>query len=833
MENKLDLSGKWLLRWADGERGGLAYHADIQTDPTKWMEAHVPGEVHLDLIKAGLLEDPCLGTNCLSARWVEECYWSYRKTFTPPDDAIKATAWLIFEGLDYYAKIFLNGTLVGEHDNFFYPCKLNVTGKLKHGENVLVVEIDSGLFSIAEKPVKGYYGMERINALLHKRIWLRKPQSSFGWDWSPRLINVGIHKPVTLEWSNTARLDQLVITSALNNDYSEGLLLVKLFAEGVIDGKQEGRLIVRIAETGKEFVKNVEVIKGMQFLEVKCPVSAPRLWWPVGQGDQPLYTANVSLEINGALVGERIKKTGFRKVRINQDSHPDGGRYFAIEVNDRKVFAKGANFVPADIIFARLDRQRYLTLVERALEANFNMLRVWGGGLYESDDFYELCDEKGIMVWQEFIFACGGYPATDEEFMRNVKAEAVFNIRRLAGHPSLMVWCGNNEQEWHTFKQDKGVVYPDHSLYHFVLPGILKQEDPTVYYQPSSPLSPNHDDPNKDDAGDQHPWSVGFNNVDFRDYRKMACRFPNEGGVLGTVSIKTMQSCLPEGQKHINSFAWQIHDNGTEQWFPFSAPDRVVSEWLNLNPRQMSLENFIYYAGLVQGEALREYIDNFRRRKFDSASAIFWMFNDCWPATRSWTIIDYYLNRTPAFYPVKRAFAPISVVVTREEDRVKIYGINDTATNWKGELRFGILALSGKYILDEIKDVTIANNSSACLAFFKAEIWDKFGIEKSIAFARMTKNNMPVARNRLFLPKFSEMQWPDTEVTVCREGGNAVFKSGAFVWGVCIDLDGETLLPDNFFDVWPGMEYRLPWPDDRQLPVIVRTGNLGPGLSLK
>lgn len=824
-ENKLDLSGKWLLRWADGDRGGLRYHADVETDLAKWMEADVPGEVHLDLMKAGLIRDPYIGTNCLEARWVEECYWSYRKTFTPPDDAFKGEAWLYFEGLDYDAKIFLNGAQIGGHCNFFYPCRLNVTGKLKQGENVLVVELESGLFNVSEKTVQGYNCCGQLGNPLFKRMWLRKPQCSFGWDWATRFINVGIHKPVTLEWTDNVRLDQLVLLADLNEDYSEGTLHIKFFTEGTREEKQEGKLMVRIAETGQEFSTKVEIIKGMQCLEAKYQVPNPRLWWPTGQGSQTLYTLNVALKINGRTVGEKTKKIGFRKVRINQDPHPDGGRYFVIEVNGRKVFAKGANFVPPDMIFARINRERYQTLIGRALEANFNMLRV-GHGLYESDDFYELCDEKGILVWQEFIFTCAAYPTTDDEFMRNVKAEALYNIRRLAGHPSLIVWCGNNEQQWLTYNQEKGVIYPDYALYHHVLPRILKQEDPARYYQPSSPMSPDNDFPNKDDVGDQHPWSVGFDNVDFRDYRKMVCRFPDEGGILGPVSLKTMQACLPEGQKYLNSFAWQIHDNGIEQNRPYSASDKEVSEWLKLDPRKMTIEEFTYYGGLVQGEGLREYIDNFRRRKYDCAAAIFWMYNDCWPATRSWTIVDYYLNRTPAFYPVRRAFAPISVVVTREADTVNIYGINDTPENWRGELRYGLFTLTGKYLRDESKEINIEANTSNCIASFDARIWNKAGIEKSIVFAQLMKKGEVTARNRLFLPKFHEMAWPPAKVKVRREGNNAVFTSNTFTWGVCIDLDGAKALPDNFFDVWPGMEYKLPWSKGKKLPDIIHTGNL-------
>lgn len=828
---KISLCGEWKMRWADGQRGGLKHHADLETDDAKWINAEVPGEVHLSLWRAGIIENPYIYANCLSSRWVEDCYWSYRKTFEVSAQELKLEANLVFEGLDYTAKIFLNGIIIAQHENFFYPCTVNVTGKLIKGHNVLVVQLESGLFSVSDKEVKGFY-MQDVDTLLHKRMWLRKPQFYFGWDWATRFINIGIHKPVYLEYSLKARITELVPIAEINEDYSKGSINARLFVESVAD-EQKGEIIVEVLSGNQDVFcicvstsKEVEIKKGTQRFDIDCIVEQPNLWWPVGHGAQPLYTVKVSLLIDGRIIEERIKKIGFRKVCINQSPHEKGGSYFIIEINGKKIFAKGANFVPADMIIANIDDGHYDILVERALEANFNMLRIWGGGIYESDYFYELCDMKGIMVWQEFIFACAAYPAHDENFVANFKNEAIYNIRRLANHPSLLVWCGNNEQEWHTYNQIKGVLYPDYALYHSIIPRILKAEDHTKYYQPSSPLSPNNEYPNKNDIGDQHPWDIGFDNVDFREYRNMVCRFPNEGGILGPTSIKTMHKCLPEGQKYHNSFSWQIHDNGVEQWFPYSAPDKVVSYWLGKNPKDMSIEEYTYYAGLVQGEGLREYIDSFRKKMFDCAAAIFWMFNDCWPATRSWTIVDYYLNRTPSFYPVKRAFAPISVIVSKEENQIKIYCVNETSSQWEGDLKYGVFTLSGKYVLDKTTRVKIEKNTSCCVATFAADVWDNAGIEDSMAFALLEYEGKLIARNRLILPRYCEMKWTKAHINLRREEGNIIFSSETFAWGVCIDMNGDKALPDNFFDVWPNIEYTLEWPVDADLPEILNVGNI-------
>ncbi|NLE28546.1 MAG: hypothetical protein GX629_02610 [Phycisphaerae bacterium] len=824
---RMDLNGYWRLRWADGERGGRKFHAEPTTDDAKWLDAIVPGEVHLDLIRAGLLREPTLGTNCLEARWVEECFWSYRRTFTPPAEALTGQAWLLFEGLDYAARIFLNGEEIGRHANYFYPCRINVTGKMNTGENVLVVELESGLFHAAEKSVAGYHGTQVENAFLTKRLWLRKPQCSFGWDWAPRLLNVGIHKPVSLEWASVVRADQLVVLSDLNEDLTRGHWRVRYGVEGLDQEHRPGRLHVMIEETGQTFSRDIEVPPGLGILEMEGDIDHPKLWWPVGQGEQSLYTFRVWIEIDGEKFGEQKRRTGFRKVRINQDPHPQGGRYFIFEINHRPIFIKGACLVPADIIYARLDRARYETLVDRALEANFNFLRVWGGGLYESDDFYELCDERGILVWQEFIFACGGYPATDDTFMQNITNETTYQIRRLASHPSLVVWCGNNEIHWENYERREGVIYPDHSLYHFVLPRLLSREDPCRYYQPSSPYSPEPGvNPNADPMGDQHPWSIGFGDIDFRKYRDMTCRFPDEGGMLGPNSLPALHACLPKGQKFMNSFAWQIHDNSVEFGFNHSAPDRIIREWTNLNPRELSLEDFIYYGGLIHGEALSEYIDNFRRRKFDSAAAVFWMYNDCWPTTRSWTIVDYLQNRTPAFYPVRRSCAPVKPVVVREGNWVRVLGVNDTPEAVAGNLRYGLFTLSGEYILDRSSDVILPANVSVELARFDAAEWDRAGIDRIIAFAMLSDEKGLLARHRLVLPRFCELKWAPAKPTVRRDGEQVFFNSSTFAWGLCLDLEGVRALPDNFFDLWPGMDYALPWPSEHPLPEIIRIGNL-------
>jgi beta-mannosidase len=454
------------------------------------------------------------------------------------------------------------------------------------------------------------------------------------------------------------------------------------------------------------------------------------------------------------------------------------------------------------------------------------MLRVWGGGQYESDDFYELCDEKGIVVWQEFIFACGKFPGTDQAFHEDFVKEATWNVRRLAAHPSLVVWCGNNELEWGAFAwsgYQEGQIMPDHPIFHFTLPRLMQREDPTRFYWPSSPYSPDNEFPNADHVGDQHPWIVGFLDtpswMNFQRFRDLTCRFPNEGGFLGPTSLPTARACLAEGQEQMHSFSWRLHDN---TFF-----NDACAFWLGRTRASMSVEEFVYWGGLIHGEALREYCDSFRRKMFTCSSAVFWMYNDSWPCSRSWTIVDYYLRRTPSFHPVRRALAPVSVVLARESDRVVVFGVNDTRAPVKGSLRFGVFELAGAYRLDTTETVELAPNASTPLASFPAESWTER--ERTMCFAMLSDSSGNViARNRYSEGFWKDMVWPAAAPRVRVDSGEAIFESDTFALGVCIDLDGERELADNFFDLYPGMEHRIAWAEAEPLRVL-HVGNLSGG----
>jgi beta-mannosidase len=815
----LDLNGTWKLRWSDGQRHRTE-QAEIdppEFDSNRWIDATVPGEVHLEAMKQGWIADPAVGTNVLAARWVEECWWTYRRTFTI-DSPPGARAWLVFDQLDYGAVVRLNGVEIGRHANVFYPCRIDVTGKLRAGENVLLVTLDPGLFGVSDRPAQDWWHWP--DQILNKRHWQRKPQCQFGWDWAPRLINCGITRSVRLEWTDAparARADQFVPLVTLSPDLKHGHVRARWFVEGLGHQAVAATLRVEMPELGITRDADAEVRPGLNPVELAFDVNDPEPWWPVGQGPQKLYAMRATLEVDGKPIATVEKQVGFRHVRIIDNPHPEMGRYFNLEINGRRIFAKGGNWVPADFIFARIDRERYEKLIDLALEQNFNFLRVWGGGLYEADEFYELCDRRGILVWQEFIFACSRYPLHEQPFFEDVKREAAWNVRRLAGRPSLVVWCGNNEIEWGDWDWDyghKGVITPDHGFFHIALPRLVQQEDGTRPFHPSSPFSPDRQHPNSDHVGDQHPWSVGFFNTDFRQYRNMYCRYPDEGGMLGPTALPTVRACVAgTADERPLSFAWQVHDNSCITWTQPSVFDQWLRDLTGRDARDLSLEEAVYFGGLLQAEALKEYVENFRRRMFDSGAAVFWMFNDYWPATRSWTTVDYSLRRTPSFHPVRRAMAPVHVVLAQEGAEVVAFGINDTTEAVEADLQLGVFEFTGDVPVERRGRGTLPPNTSTRLASFPLSDWSN--PESSAAFAVLRRGDQMIARNRLMLPPVKELRWPKSaEVKVDVADGVATFRSATFAWNVCLDLDGEQPLADNFFDVYPEMPYRLPWPFD-------------------
>ncbi|MFC0680093.1 hypothetical protein ACFFGH_19840 [Lysobacter korlensis] len=834
----LDLAGRWRLGWQDPRRGDLAYAESPADEQLDWLEAVVPGEVHRDLERQGILEPIELGLGALAAQWVDRATWIFVRDVEI--HAVPASAQLVFERLELGATVYLNGVLVGTQVTAFLPMRVEVAEHLHIGSNRLRVELDAGQHAVTELPAVGY----RRSVLQgpDKRQWLRTGQSQFGWDWSPRLLTIGITGPVRLELRDLAlRLAEVVPVVEVADDHAIATVTTRVFLAN--DSNAPVATTVRVELDGQQQRVEVMVEPGESRVDVVTRVERPELWWPRGMGAQPLHPLVVEVAGDGAGSAERRElRIGLRSMVVDQSAAPDRGTLFRIVVNGVPFFAKGGNWVPISLTPNPVPVDLLDAQLARAVEANFTMLRVWGGGDYETEEFYDRCDELGIVVWQDLIFACARYPMRVDWFRKLVEAEVRHQVRRLAKHPSLAIWAGDNENAW--IGQDSvppGPLVPlidgipvkefeaDHAWFEREAIDLAAEEDPTRLFWPSSPWSPTGPDHNAGHEGDQHPWSIGFGDVDFRKYRDIDARFPNEGGLLGPSTMPTILESLPEGHRFYNSFAWKTHENEMVMRYQPNRYDGLLKEWTGRDAASIPLEEWVYWSGLLHGEALTEYVDNFRRRSTTTGSAVFWMYNDCWPTVRSWTIVDYRARRTASFHPVRRAFAPVRVGIVDAAVSgaagATVWVHNDTPSDLALELEAGTMAFAGP--VDTTRSaVTVPARAVREVAHVAPPSGDPLA---SAYVAVLRDGDRVVSRNRLLPGRYSDLPLAGADVRVRVEPlaggeGEAVFESDVFVLGVALDLEGDNDLADDFFDLYPGMPHRIQWSDPTP-PVILFTGN--------
>ncbi|MBR0443000.1 MAG: hypothetical protein IIX15_01535, partial [Clostridia bacterium] len=710
-------------------------------------------------------------------------------------------------GLDLAAYIYVNGKQVAKHTDFYYPCRIDVTDAVHAGENQLAVRLDSGMLEYARKSNDHFFCCDLELGYMMNRMHARKPQNSYEWDWCPRCLTVGIFKPCYIEISPVL-VDETSIMHLVSEDHSSARLYIRQFFSASTETPVKIEAVVK--ETGDSATWEGNVLtEGKAYMEIG--IDKPRLWYPRWQGEQFRYTVVITIvnQNDGSVIKEITKKVGLRRVEIDQSPFP-GGTHFKIIVNGNRVFAKGGDFIPVDMVYSQMTREKYEVAIDRAIENNFNALRVWGGGVYEWDDFYDLCDEKGIIVWQDFIGACATYPAFEKDFLTDYIKEVKYNIRRLSVYASLVIYCGNNEIDMFmkngTEDLDRLSQYTDASLYFVVLPRALYEEGDNHFYHPSSPYSLNGRPPQDRKTGDQHPWGFAYN---IFPYRGLACTFPDEGGLLGPTSLPTTMACLSEGQQFVHSYDYKLHDNCTCDHLNITPEIHAMERYLGVRKPigEMSIPDSIYYLGFVHGEGLYEYNINFRRRMSEYTSAsIFWMYNACWPETRSWGTVDYFGNRTPAFWPVKRSFQPVAVEFVDAGDHYDIYGISDLLTDTPATLSYGYMLTSGEIKLETV-EVTVKANDSVVVAALAKE-----GLpEGAIPVLELEVEGAPLFRRRFIDKEHKLIGLEKTEIRVVKNGdGTATYTADKPVFGVCLDLDGDDgELSDNFFDLYPGRPYTV------------------------
>lgn len=667
---------------------GWKLHA---TKFTPEIPVAVPGLVHTDLFSAGLIPDPFYGDNEKDLQWIGDESWTYSLKFLPEKQLFEyEKIQLIFEGLDTYAKVFLNEKEVLSADNMFRTYLLEVSDILKKDTNELKIEFT---------PVDS---MNRLKAskltyrLPEERAFSRKAPYQLGWDWGPAFATMGIWKPVSLLGWNRAKLkNPAVSTLEINEDFAS----LELMAD--VDASREQLVELVIYEHSKLLHKaQFQLNQGENHLRMKFEVEKPRLWWPSGLGNQVLYNFQVHLVDGDQLLDQQKIVSGIRQIELIQEADEIGESFF-FRVNGKDVFIKGANYIPEDHFPVRYERDKIKQLLTDAAEVHMNMIRVWGGGLYPNHDFYEICDSLGLMVWQDFMFACTVYPS-DEDFLKNVKHEAEDQVKRLRKHPSLALWCGNNEvsEGFHNWGWQNDLGWSDSInselwkgykiLFESVLPEVVAKNDPTKPYWPSSP-STGWGRPESLELGDVHYWGVWWGEEPFEMYQKKVGRFHSEYGFQSMPSLTSIQRFVDQDQLTLHTpmlEAHQKHPRGTQLIQSYMQRDFPVPE---------NLDDYIYMSQLVQAHGIIMAVEAHRMNKPITMGTLYWQLNDSWPVI-SWSSIDYFGNWKALHFKLKHAFAPVLLAVEQKHDNLRIKGVNDSEQGMQLRLELDLKDFEGNIL---------------------------------------------------------------------------------------------------------------------------------------
>ncbi|MFO8000146.1 MAG: glycoside hydrolase family 2 protein [Marinilabilia sp.] len=796
----------------------------------EWRPAEVPGTVHTDLFNNGMIKDPFYRTNERHQQWIDKVDWEYRTVFDVPAEVLQEEEIaLIFYGLDTYAYIFLNGHFLMNSDNMFRTWRVNIRDRIQEGPNELLIFFRS--------PVKkglgrqAAYGMRlpavndqsEIGGLGPNKIsvFTRKAGYHYGWDWGPRFATSGIWRPVELlAWSRIHLEDVYIRQNRISSEIAD---LEAQLSIRVSDG-QKLEVFLEDSDTSQRLAhKSFSVDEGDQLISLPFSIQNPRLWWSNGLGKPELYRFRITVVPRRGQAFHYNVKTGLRHVRLVRE--PDGhGESFFFELNGVPVFAKGANYIPNDVFLPRVSRDDYRRVLSDAAAANMNMIRVWGGGIYEDDFFYELCDEKGIMVWQDFMFACSMYPGNDE-FLGNVRQEAVDNVIRLRNHPSVVLWCGNNEINtmWRFYAGDDPLhwkqMYSENDreiinkayldIFHGILPQVVAEHTNGADYWPSSPQAGyevhRHASMDTLDSGDQHYWGVWHELHPFSHFEKYVGRFMSEYGFQSFPSFETVKKYTEPHDRHIESEVMAAHQRS-------GIGNLCIREYMSwYYPVPDNFEQFLYLSQVLQAGAIKQAIETHRCSMPRCMGSLYWQLNDCWPVA-SWSGTDYYRNWKALHYAVRDAFEPVIIVPRLEDDHLSVTVVSDRLQPFRALLKMETINFSGKIVHASDQQVDISANGSTEVGHFEGRGWLK-KVKKEQAVIRFTLlDNDEVVLNRAlfyFVPpaRLHLAENHGLHIDVIEKDQSVIVEVSArkLVRDLMLYISGEEVFFSfNFFDVIPG-----------------------------
>ncbi|WP_395633514.1 glycosyl hydrolase 2 galactose-binding domain-containing protein [Flavobacterium sp.] len=761
----------------------------------QWFPAKVPGTVHTDLLFNQLIPDPFFGANEKQLQWIENDDWQYQTTFTISKTELKhQNAVLQFDGLDTFAEVYLNGSKILSANNMFRTWKVDVKKWLKVGQNKLQITFASAVKNGKEEAKKLPYTLPG-----DEKVFTRKAQYHFGWDWGPRFVTAGIYKKVALHfWDNA------IITNIKTNQNLADKTLAKVVFAVDINSNKAGPYQLTINDKSEE----IQLQKGQNTLSLTYEIKNPKLWWPNGLGEAHLYPFDIRLIKDLQVIDSRKLTLGLRTIELVQEKDAIG-KSFYFKVNGQAVFMKGANVIPPDSFLPRVTDSVYQSIVKNAVDANMNMLRVWGGGVYAEDVFYEECDKNGILVWQDFMFACAMYPG-DAAFLENVKQEVIDNVTRLQNHPSLALWCGNNENDegWHNWGWQKQYNYSEadstkiwndyQKLFHELIPQTLDSLLPATEnrYWPSSP-SIGWGRKESLLSGDAHYWGVWWGMEPFEMYEKKVGRFMSEYGFQGMPDIKTFQFFAKSDELNFDSEAiknHQKHPTGYKTINEYMARDYQVPT---------NFEDYIYVSQLLQAEGMKTAIEAHRRAKPNCMGTLFWQLNDSWPVT-SWSSVDYY-GRWKAFqYQAKRSFNPILVAIAENEVNYEVRVINDEPMPHHITLVEEVMDFNGNSIDGYEVEFTIDANSNKVLSATPKENYNDENLNQMVISVTCTTATGKTSRGLYYFvnPKDLQLTKPNIQISKIDDLTYEI-TSDVLAKNVFLSSEEATFFSDNYFDILP------------------------------
>jgi len=863
---EVSLDGDWVFRETEGGR---------------WLDGTVPGGVYTDLLAEGEIPDPFVEDNELDVQWVGKTDWTYRRTVDVDADLLDHDHVVLrCDGLDTVATVFVNGEEVGASVNMHVGHEFDVADALEPGENEITVEFRSPVEYGQERAAEYPYEVPCIRYPVDQpgRPFIRKAQCHYGWDWGPCLPTVGIYRDISIVAYSEPRIrytkteqdhgdlrgDDASGDGDLHGDGDASGDGVNLTVRAGVDATTAGEYDLTVSVAGAETAERVTLSAGEQEIETTVHVPDPDLWWPNGYGDQPLYDLDVAITApSGEPADAETDRIGFRDVNLVVEPD-DVGTSFYFEVNGTEIFAKGANTIPTAPLYGDVSEARYDHLLESAVDANMNMLRVWGGGYYEFDYFYERCDELGLLVWQDFMFSCSLHPA-DDAFLDTVEDEVRHQVRRLANHPSIALWCANNENEeaaqnWfveHDHHEDHLDDY--RKLYEETVGPACRDEDPSRTYWPGSPSSgPDELEPYVFEKGDIHYWDVWHQGEPFEDYYTTEPRFVSEFGYQSFPSTDSLRTVIDEADFNPTSPMMEHHQRNP------GGNTTILKRAASYVRFPFSFDDFVYVSQLLQAEAMSTAIEHWRRRKPTTMGALYWQLNDLWPVA-SWSSIEYDGKWKAQQYAARRQFAPalVSFHPTFEGDEgvdnaqagpggewpdveaQTLWITSDVTDPLSGTIDLEIVTFDGETVLEEAVDVDIDAQESVELRTVDREDLPS-GVDPAEVMVRATFDGGHAGTERdgtaavesypatAFFEDYKRLDLPDADVSVEIDGADVTVASDGCA--LFLELDPGTLrgaFSDNYVHLAPGEERTVSFDsyDDRR-DAVVET-NLADELSVR